>query len=130
MTTAIAMSECKRIILVAHNNKKAELIEYLKQYGDILAQHKLCGTDTTGSLVEKELEITVSNFESDSLDRSQQLGAKITKHELDVFSFSIDPLNSHPHTANKITTEYIDQSSSVPTTTLQYETLLKNEADI
>ncbi|CAF3422764.1 unnamed protein product [Rotaria sp. Silwood2] len=100
MATAVVMSECKRINLVPYNNKKAELIEYPKQHGDILAQHKLYGTDTTLSLVEKELNITVTNFENGSLDQDQQLGAKITKYELDVFIFFIDPLDSHPHTTD------------------------------
>jgi methylglyoxal synthase len=94
------MGEHKRIALVAHNNKKAELIECLQQHRDVLAKHKLYGTGTTGALVEKELQIPVTKFESGPLGGDQQLGAKITARELDILIFFIDPLDSHPHNAD------------------------------
>ncbi len=94
------MGEHKRIALVAHNNKKAELIEWLQQHRDVLAKHKLYGTGTTGALVEKELQIPVTKFESGPLGGDQQLGAKITARELDILIFFIDPLDSHPHNAD------------------------------
>jgi len=94
------MGEHKRIALVAHNNKKTELIECLRQHRDVLAKHKLYGTGTTGALVEKELQIPVTKFESGPLGGDQQLGAKITARELDILIFFIDPLDSHPHTAD------------------------------
>jgi methylglyoxal synthase len=94
------MGKHKRIALVAHNNKKAELIECLQQHRDVLAKHKLYGTGTTGALVEKELQIPVTKFESGPLGGDQQLGAKITARELDILIFFIDPLDSHPHNAD------------------------------
>ncbi|CAF0841440.1 unnamed protein product [Rotaria sordida] len=100
VSNLIVMGEHKRIALVAHNNKKTELIECLRQHRDVLAKHKLYGTGTTGSLVEKELRIPVTKFESGPLGGDQQIGAKITLRELDVLIFFIDPLDSHPHTAD------------------------------
>ncbi|CAF5043739.1 unnamed protein product [Rotaria sp. Silwood1] len=100
ISNLVVMGEIKRIALVAHNNKKTELIECLRQHRDILAKHKLYGTGTTGSLVEKELQIPVTKFESGPLGGDQQLGAKITSRELDILIFFIDPLDSHPHTAD------------------------------
>ncbi len=94
------MGEYKRIALVAHNNKKVELIECLRKHRDVLAKHKLYGTGTTGALVEKELQIPVTKFESGPLGGDQQLGAKITSRGLDILIFFIDPLDSHPHTAD------------------------------
>jgi methylglyoxal synthase len=94
------MGEHKRIALVAHNNKKAELIECLRQHRDVLAKHRLYGTGTTGALVEEELKISVTKFESGPLGGDQQLGAKITSRELDILIFFIDPLDCHPHTAD------------------------------
>ena len=94
------MDEFKRIALVAHNNKKAELIECLQQHRNVLAKHKLYGTGTTGSLVEKELGIPVTKFASGPMGGDQQLGAKITLRELDILIFFIDPLDSHPHNAD------------------------------
>ena len=94
------MGEHKRIALVAHNNKKAELIECLKPHRDVLANHKLYGTGTTGLLVEKELKLPVTKYESGPFGGDQQLGARITSRELDILIFLIDPLDNHPHTAD------------------------------
>ncbi len=96
----IVMGDIKRIAVVAHNNKKKELIECLRQHRDVLVKHKLYGTGTTGSMVEKELDIPVTKFESGPLGGDQQLGAKITKRELDILIFFIDPLDAHPHDAD------------------------------
>ncbi|CAF3901145.1 unnamed protein product [Rotaria sp. Silwood2] len=100
ISNLVVMGEIKRIALVAHNNKKTELIECLRQHRDVLAKHKLYGTGTTGSLVEKELQIPVTKFESGPLGGDQQLGAKITSRELDILIFFIDPLDSHPHNSD------------------------------
>lgn len=94
------MGEHKRIGIAAHNNKKSELIECLRKHRDVLAKHKLYGTGTTGSMVEKELQLPVTKFESGPLGGDQQLGAKITKRELDILIFFIDPLDAHPHEAD------------------------------
>lgn len=94
------MGEYKRIAVVAHNNKKAELIECLQKHRDVLAKHKLYGTGTTGALVERELRIPVTKFQSGPLGGDQQLGAKITNRELDILIFLIDPLDTHPHHAD------------------------------
>ncbi|CAF0980736.1 unnamed protein product [Rotaria sp. Silwood1] len=100
VSNLVVMGEIKRIALVAHNNKKTELIECLRQHRDTLAKHKLYGTGTTGSLVEKELQVPVTKFESGPLGGDQQLGAKITSRELDILIFFIDPLDSHPHNSD------------------------------
>jgi len=94
------MGEHKRIALVAHNNKKTELIECLRQHRDVLAKHRLYGTGTTGALVEGELDIPVTKFESGPFGGDQQLGAKIVARELDILIFFIDPLDSHPHASD------------------------------
>ncbi|CAF2602742.1 unnamed protein product [Rotaria sp. Silwood2] len=100
ISSLVVMGEIKRIALVAHDKKKAELIECLQQYRDILAKHKLYGTGTTGTLVEEALKIPVTKFESGPRGGDQQLGAKITSRELDILIFFIDPLDSHPHAAD------------------------------
>ena len=90
----------KRIAIVAHDNKKAELIDCLKKHRRVLAQHTLFGTGTTGALVEKELTLPVTKFRSGPLGGDQQLGAMIASQELDILFFLIDPLYSHPHNAD------------------------------
>ncbi|CAF3094009.1 unnamed protein product [Rotaria sp. Silwood2] len=100
MVEHIMMSNRKRIAVVAHNNKKTELIDCLKQHREVLSQHELFGTGTTGSLVEKELNLPVTKFRSGPFGGDQQLGAKIASHELDILFFLIDPLDSHPHNSD------------------------------
>lgn len=94
------MGDIKRIGIAAHNNKKAELLACLRKHRQVLVNHKIYGTGTTGSLVEKELQIPVTKFESGPLGGDQQLGAKITKKELDILIFFVDPLDAHAHDAD------------------------------
>lgn len=84
MTEHIIMCKCQRIAVVAHNNKKTELINCLKQHREILSQHELFGTGTTGSLVEQELNLPVTKFQSGPLGDDQQLGAMIASQKLDI----------------------------------------------
>ncbi|CAF4953404.1 unnamed protein product [Rotaria sp. Silwood1] len=100
MTGIRIMGVHKRIALVAHNAKKSELIECLRKHRNVLAQHKLYGTGTTGSLIEKEFNVLVTKFHSGPLGGDQQLGAKIATGELDILIFLIDPLSAHPHEAD------------------------------
>ena len=83
--------------LVAHDNKKVELVEWVKQHRDILSNYELCATGTTGTLVEKELGRPVRKFESGPLGGDQQIGARIAEGEIDFLSFFWDPLAPHPH---------------------------------
>ncbi|CAF3732996.1 unnamed protein product [Rotaria sp. Silwood1] len=90
----------KRIGFAAHNEKKSELIECLRRHRDVLSQHKLYATGTTGSLIEKEFDVVVTKFNSGPLGGDQQLGAKIATGNLDILIFFIDPLNAHAHEAD------------------------------
>ena len=87
----------RRIALVAHDNKKRDLLDWARFNVGILAQHDLCGTGTTGGLVEHELGLPVARFKSGPLGGDQQLGAKITDGEIDLVLFFWDPLEPQPH---------------------------------
>ena len=87
----------RRIALVAHDNKKDDLLEWAAYNRAILAHHDLCGTGTTGGLVEEQLGLPVSRFRSGPLGGDQQLGAKITEGEIDLVLFFWDPLEPQPH---------------------------------
>ncbi|CAF3089519.1 unnamed protein product [Rotaria socialis] len=100
MVEHIVMPQRKRIAIIAHDNKKAELISCLKQHRKVLSRHDLFGTGTTGSLVEQALNLPVTKFRSGPLGGDQQIGAKIASQELDIIFFLIDPLDSHPHYAD------------------------------
>ncbi len=87
----------KRIGLVAHDNKKRDLIEWARFNADLLGRHLLVATGTTGSLLEKELGIPVQKLRSGPLGGDQQIGALIAEGQLDVLIFFWDPLEQQPH---------------------------------
>ena len=91
------MTEEKTIAIVAHDNKKKDLLAWAKFNRDALSRHKLVATGTTGSLLEGELDLPVVRVQSGPLGGNQQIGAKISEGEVDVLIFFWDPLEPHPH---------------------------------
>lgn len=95
--TTIEMGTKKRIALVAHDNKKRDLIEWARFNSDLLAGHELCATGTTGSLLEEVLGMPVLKLQSGPLGGDQQIGAKIAGGDVDFVIFFWDPLEPQPH---------------------------------
>ena len=93
----ITMEHDKRIALVAHDNKKPDLVEWAKFNRQLLAHHKVYATGTTGALLEKELGFEIIRLESGPLGGDQQIGAKIVNREIDFLIFFWDPLEPMPH---------------------------------
>ncbi len=93
----IPMGRHKKIALVAHDNKKRELIEWVQYNRSLLRGHKIYATGTTGKLLEAELEIEITKFQSGPLGGDLQVGAKIAEGEIDFLVFFWDPLEPHPH---------------------------------
>lgn len=91
------MENKQRIALVAHDNKKHDLLEWAKFNKHLLVQHELYATGTTGKLLEQELGIEIHKLQSGPLGGDQQIGAKISEHELDLLIFFWDPLTQQPH---------------------------------
>jgi len=91
------MDAFKRIALVAHDNKKGELIEWAVYNKTALARHRLYGTGTTGTMLEKALGQSVSKFLSGPLGGDQQIGASIAEGKIDVLIFFWDPMEAQPH---------------------------------
>jgi len=93
----IPMAPRKRIALVAHDNKKADLMEWAKFNRAVLAEHDLYATGATGAILQEELGLSTIRLESGPLGGDQQIGAKISEGEIDFMIFFWDPLESQPH---------------------------------
>ncbi|HTG81081.1 MAG TPA: methylglyoxal synthase [Geobacteraceae bacterium] len=93
----IVMGRGKRIALVAHDNKKRDLVEWAEFNRGLLTKHRLYTTGTTGRILEEELGLAVTKLWSGPLGGDQQIGAKIAEGEIDVLIFFWDPLEPQPH---------------------------------
>jgi methylglyoxal synthase len=87
----------KKIALIAHDNKKTDMMEWAKFNIGTLRQHTLFATGTTGRLLEKELDLEITVLESGPLGGDLQIGSCISKGEIDFLIFFWDPLAQLPH---------------------------------
>jgi len=93
----IPMEHNKKIALVAHDNKKRDLVEWAKFNRDLLAHHKVYATGSTGAILEQALNFKITKLKSGPLGGDQQIGAKIADDEIDFLIFFWDPLEPQPH---------------------------------
>ena len=97
MNTIRLIGRRKRIALVAHDNKKKDLIDWANHNAVILAKHELIATGTTGKLLEEQLDRPVKKVLSGPLGGDQQIGAMIAEGKIDVLIFFWDPMEAQPH---------------------------------
>jgi len=93
----VTMTDQKTIAIVAHDNKKQDLLAWATFNREALAGHHLVATGTTGKLLHTELDLSVTRLQSGPLGGDQQIGAKISEGGIDVLIFFWDPLEPHPH---------------------------------
>ena len=91
------MPRRKRIALIAHDNCKADMLEWARYNVDTLRAHELHATGTTGALLAEELGLSVDRFLSGPLGGDQQVGAAIAEGRIDFLVFFWDPLEPQPH---------------------------------
>ena len=87
----------RRIAMVAHDNKKVDLLAWAEYNRGTLAEHQLYATGTTGTMLEYELGLPVHRFLSGPVGGDQQIGARIAEGSLDMLIFFWDPLEAQPH---------------------------------
>ena len=91
------MPQRKQLALIAHDNSKADMLEWARFNRGTLSQHELHATGTTGARLSSELGLTVHRFLSGPLGGDQQVGAAIAEGRIDFVIFFWDPLEPHPH---------------------------------
>ncbi|MGE5495581.1 MAG: methylglyoxal synthase [Burkholderiales bacterium] len=87
----------KRIALVAHDNRKETLVNWVQKNEKVLSRHFLCGTGTTARLIIERTGLPVKAYRSGPLGGDQKIGSLIAELGIDLLIFFWDPLTSQPH---------------------------------
>jgi len=93
----LTMNEQKNIALIAHDYRKEDLLDWAEYNKDILENHRLFGTGTTGGLIAEKIGLDVHRFMSGPLGGDLQIGAAIAENKIDMMIFFWDPLQAQPH---------------------------------
>ena len=93
----VPMGKQKHIALIAHDNRKQDLISWVAQNREVLSRHFLCGTGTTAKLISSQVGLPVTGYHSGPLGGDQQIGARISEGKIDFMIFFWDPLTAQPH---------------------------------
>ncbi len=89
--------QVKTIALIAHDNKKAAMVNWALKNKETLKKYALCGTGTTAKLVAEATDLPVKRYLSGPLGGDQQIGAKVAEGKIDIVIFFWDPLEAQPH---------------------------------
>lgn len=87
----------KTIALIAHDRKKESMLAFVRQHQELLSQHTLLATATTGRLIKENLNLPITAYLSGPLGGDLQIGARIASQEVDMVIFLRDPLTAQPH---------------------------------
>ena len=97
MSNIKVLSKKKNIALVAHDHRKADLLDWAAANKETLAKHHLFATGTTGKMIEEALGLSIVKFFSGPLGGDQQIGSLIAEGKIDMIIFYWDPMNAQPH---------------------------------
>lgn len=87
----------KNIALIAHDHRKADLIDWCEFNAGTLSKHNLFGTGTTGKMIAEEVGLDITRFNSGPLGGDLQIGASIAENNINMMIFFWDPLQAQPH---------------------------------
>lgn len=91
------MNVMKRIALVAHDERKQDLLEWVRFNSSKLSAHEIYATGTSGKIIAENCQLHVTRLKSGPMGGDQQIGAMIANFELDILVFFWDPMTAHPH---------------------------------
>ena len=94
---ACTLPRQKSIALIAHDNKKQEIIDWCLANKNILEHHFLCGTGTTAKMIADKTGLPIRGYNSGPLGGDQQIGSRIVEGRIDLVIFFSDPLQAQPH---------------------------------
>jgi methylglyoxal synthase len=87
----------KNVALIAHDNLKNDMVDWVKKHQNKLSTFKLFATGTTGKIISEQTGLEITRFKSGPLGGDQQIGAGIAEGKIDAVIFFWDPLAPHPH---------------------------------
>ena len=93
----VTLGAKKNIALIAHDNKKQDMVAWCREHKMELSNHTLYATGTTGMIIEKEVGLVIKKLISGPLGGDQQVGSLITEGDVDVLIFFWDPFEPMPH---------------------------------
>jgi methylglyoxal synthase len=97
MSDYFKMEKQKKIAIVAHDNRKKDLVQWVKKNKEALSTHFLYATGTTGTIIAEETGLPVRTYKSGPLGGDQQIGSRIIENEINFLIFFWDPLEAQPH---------------------------------
>ena len=106
-----------KIALIAHDKKKNEIIEIAQKYKEVLGQHELYATGTTGTLIMGETGLAIHRMKSGPLGGDQQIGAMVADGQIDLIIFLRDPLTAQPHEPDVSALLRLSDVQSIPLAT-------------
>lgn len=91
------MTQRKTVALIAHDNKKDEMIAFAREHRDVLERYDLIGTGTTGGLISEKVGLNVTRMLSGPIGGDAQIAARVAEGTVAAVFFFIDALDKHPH---------------------------------
>lgn len=105
------------IALIAHDTKKELMVQFCIAYCGVLSKHNLCATGTTGKMVAEATGLNVQRYLSGSQGGDQQIAARISCNEIDLFLFFRDPISVTPHEPNDMNLLRLCDVHNIPVAT-------------